>query len=147
MTPGQICFFYFNLCFPLLLFTKKILFTHTGLPQGTLGLYLNIKPKCLCSGPYLPLFGYRKKKLTYCFPEAGHSRGSARLMAFLLPHLPYLCSIKETGTQTLIGWLFWDTSLPSSQSAGFLNKIVFLASKPHLLAIWPVVQWVEWAWT
>ena len=36
-------FFYFNLCFPLLLFTKRILSIHNGLPLGTLPLCLNAK--------------------------------------------------------------------------------------------------------
>ena len=39
-----------------------------------------------------------------------------------------LCPIKESGTRTLTRWLFWDISLPSSSSAGFLNKVVFVAS-------------------
>ena len=34
------------------------------------------------------------------------------------------CSIKETGIQTPIRWLFWDISLPSSQSTGFSNKVI-----------------------
>ena len=29
-------------------------------------------------------------------------------------------------------WLFWNISLPSSQSASFLNKVLFLASTPCL---------------
>ena len=41
----------FNLCFPLLWFTKSILSLCNGLPQGTLPLCLNIKPQYLCSGP------------------------------------------------------------------------------------------------
>ena len=41
--------------------------------------------------------------------------------------------IKEPGIQTQIRWLFWGASLPSSRSAGFPNKVVFLASTPHLL--------------
>ena len=54
LTPCWICFFYFNLCFPLLLFTKKILSIHNGLPQGTLPLCLKVKPKCLgIADPFL----------------------------------------------------------------------------------------------
>ena len=56
-TPCWICFFYFNLCFPLLLFTKRMLFIYNGLPQITLPLCLNVKPKCLCSGPCPPVNG------------------------------------------------------------------------------------------
>ena len=51
----------------------------------------------------------------------------------LFPHLPHLRSIKEPGIQTLTRWLFWDVSLLSSQSAGFLNKVIFLASTSRLL--------------
>ena len=40
--------------------------------------------------------------------------------------------------QRLIRWLLGDLRLPSSQSASFLNKVVFLASTPHLI-YWPVV--------
>ena len=43
-----------------------------------------------------------------------------------------LWCIKEPGIQTPRRWLFWGTSLPSSQSAGFPNKVIFLASVPHL---------------
>ena len=45
---------------------------------------------------------------------------------------PYLWSIKEPGIWTPIRSLFWGTSLPSSQSASFLNKVIFLVSTPHL---------------
>ena len=45
------------------------------------------------------------------------------------PPLP-LCTIKQTGIQTLKRWFFGDTTLPSSQSAGFLNKVIFLALTP-----------------
>ena len=77
----------------------------------------------------------RKKKLTHPLPEAGHSRWCLQnLWSFYftsLSPLP-LYAIKETGIQTLIRWLFWDFSLPSSQSAGFPNKVVFFASTPCL---------------
>ena len=46
---------------------------------------------------------------------------------------PPLCFRKEPGIQILIRWLFWDTSLQSSWSAGFPNKVIFLASTPSLL--------------
>ena len=73
LTPCWICFFYFNLSFLLLLFMKRILSTHNGLPQGTLPLCLNIKPKCLCSGPCPPVDAGRKK-LTQHLPKAGLPR-------------------------------------------------------------------------
>ena len=47
-----ICLFYLNLCFWLLLFTKRKLSTHSGLHQGPLPLCLNVK---LCSGWYSDL--------------------------------------------------------------------------------------------
>ena len=92
----------------------------------------------------------RKKKLTHPLTKVGHSRRCfARLMALLLyfhtaspslfclftllPHCLSLSdSIRETGIQTQIRWFFRDTSLPYSQSAAFPNKVVFLASIPHL---------------
>ena len=52
---------FFNLCFPLLWFTKSILSLCNGLPWGTLPLYLNIKLKCLCSGPCPPVDGRKKE--------------------------------------------------------------------------------------
>ena len=61
LTPCWICFFYFNFCFPLFLFTNWILFIHNGLPQGTLPPCLNVKPKCFCSGSIPPMDDYRKE--------------------------------------------------------------------------------------
>ena len=55
----------------------------------------------------------------------------ASLFCFLT--FPHLCSIKEPGIQTPIRWLFWGISLPPSQSADFLNKVVFLASISYVL--------------
>ena len=56
--------FYFNLSFSLLLFTKRILYIHNGLPLG-----LNVKPKCYYPGPSLPLDGYRKEKINPSPPQ------------------------------------------------------------------------------
>ena len=123
----------------LLLFTKRIRSIHNGLPQGALPFCLNVKPKCLCSGKHLdPVhlwMATKKKKLTHPLPEAGHSGGYLQnLWSFYLTSSSplHLCAIKETGIQTLVRWLFRDISLPSSQSASFPNKVVFLASTPHL---------------
>ena len=92
----------------------------------------------------------RKKKLTHPLTKAGHSRTCfARLMAFLLyfltsspslfclftllPHCLSLSDyIKENGIQTLKRWFFRGISLPSSPSAGFRNKVLFLASTSQL---------------
>ena len=110
---GWICFFYFNLCFLLLLFTKRILCIHNGQPLGTLPLCLNVKPKCLCSGKHLdPVHLWMaagKKKLTHPLPEAGYSRGHLRNLwpfYFTCSSPPPPRTIKETGIQTLTRWLF-----------------------------------------
>ena len=104
LTTCWICFFYFNLCFPLLLFSKRIQSIYNGLPQGTLPLCLNVKPKCLCSGkhpdPVHLWMAARKKKLTHPLPEAGHSRGYLQNLwpfYFTSSSPPPFCSIKETG--------------------------------------------------
>ena len=96
-----------------------------------LPLCLNAKPKCFVQDPVHLWMATVRKKLTplpwgWPFQEI-----VARLMTFLLFLLTYshLCFIKEPGIQTPIRWLFWDISLPSSQSTNF----VFLASTLHLL--------------
>ena len=139
LTTCWICSFYFNLCLPLLLFTKRILSIHNGLPQGSLPLCLNVKPKCLCSGkhpaPVHLRMAARKKKLTHPLPEAGRSRGylqNSWPFYFTSTSPPPLCAIKETGIRTRIRWFFGDICLPSSRSAGFLNKVVFFTSTPCL---------------
>ena len=113
LTTRWICFFDFNLCLPLLLFTKRILSVHNGLPRGTLFLCLNVKPKCLCSGKHTDSvhlwMAAIKKKLTHPLPEAGHSRGySQNLWPFYFTSSspPHLCAIKQTGIQTPIRRLF-----------------------------------------
>ena len=73
----------------------------------------------------------RKKKLAHPLPEAGHSREhlqNLRLFYFTSSSPPPLCAIKESGIQIPIRWFFQDIVLPSSQSAGCPNKVVFLAS-------------------
>ena len=51
---------------------------HNVLPQGTLPVGLNVKPKCLYSGKRLDSvylwMASRKKKSTHPLPEAGYSR-------------------------------------------------------------------------
>ena len=116
-----------NLCFTLLLFPKRILSRHKDRPQGTLHLCLNVKPKCLCSGS-CPRVD-RKEKINTSPPYGWTFQEiCARLMAFLLYFLfsPHLCFIKEPDIQTLIIWLFWDISVPSSQSAAFQIKLYSL---------------------
>ena len=118
--------FYLNLCLLLILFTKRILSIHNGLPQGTLPLGLNVKPKCFYSGSCPPVDYYRKQEINISPPQDWPFQVMfARLMVFSLYFLtsPHLCSIKEPGIQILIRWLFWDVSLPSSQSARFPSKV------------------------
>ena len=75
--------FYFNLSFSLLLFTKRILYIHNGLP-----LCLNVEPKCYYPGPSLPLEATGRKKLTHPLPKSGHSRRHCKTNGhFIL--LPY----------------------------------------------------------
>ena len=139
LTTCWICFSYFNLRFLLLLITTRILSIHHGLPQGTLLLCLNVKPECLCSGkhpdPVHLWMAARKKKLTHPLTQAGHSREYLQILwpfYFTSSSPALLCSIKETGIQTPIRWFFGATSLPPSWSASFPNKVVLLASTPHL---------------
>ena len=90
-----------------------------------------------CLREHCPPVNGCKKKETNTSPHGGWS---FQEMFFktdgpfaLLPHCLSLSdSIKETGIQTQIGRFFRDTSLPPSPSAGFPNKVVFLASTPRL---------------
>ena len=117
----------------MLLFTKMILSRHNDLPKGTLLHYLNVKPKCLCSRLCPPVDCSRKKKLTQPFLRLVIPGGSCNINGFsLLLTSPPLCSIKEPGSQTPTRWSFWDISLLSSLYSGFLNKLLFLDSIPHL---------------
>ena len=132
LTTCWICFFYLNLCFPLLLFTKRILSIYImaclGEPCPS-GWLLNQSAFVRQTSWPCP------SVWTHPLPEAGHSRWYLQNLwpfYFSSSSPPPLCAIKETGIQTLIRWLFWDFSLPSSLSAGFLNKVVFLASAPCL---------------
>ena len=91
-------FFPFKLSFLLLLFTKRILSKHYGLPWGTLALCLNAKPKCLWSGRYCdPVYLWKaaRKKLPYQLPEADHSSRYLQDLRTSSPP-PHLYSIKES---------------------------------------------------
>lgn len=93
------------------------------------------KPKCLCSRPCPSVNGYRMEEMN-TFPPRGWP--FYELFARLVPFLPYLltfhhiCSIKKASIKALSRWLFWDTSRPSSQLAGFLNKVISFPSVTHL---------------
>ena len=90
MIPYWICFFYFNLCFRLLLLTNRILFIHNGLPQGTPPLCLTVKPKCLCSGLFPAVDGFRKEEINTSSPPGWPFQEIfARLIAFLLYFLTF----------------------------------------------------------
>lgn len=65
LTTGQLFVFYFNVCFHLLLFTKRILSIHNGLPWRTLPLCLNVKPKCFCSKKHPELVHLQEKRNIY----------------------------------------------------------------------------------
>ena len=73
LTPYLICFFCFNLCFTLLLFTKRIMFIHNIMHQRTLPLCLNGKLKCLCSGSCPHVVVHRKVG----FPGGSEVKASA----------------------------------------------------------------------
>ena len=89
LSPCWICFFDFNL--PIVLLTKKILFTHNGLPWRTLPLCLNVKPKCLCLGACPPVGGYRKEEMNNVFSlRLAILRDMWKIngLLTLFPHLP-----------------------------------------------------------
>ena len=126
--------FYFNLCFPLLLVTKRMLFIH-NVHWETLPLCLNIKPKCLFIRPCPPVDDHRKEEInTFLLQGLPFPEIFARLMDFLLWFFISSTTLfyKKPGIQTQIRRLFWGVSLPSSPSADFLNKVFFLASTLHL---------------
>ena len=85
-------------------------------------------PKAGCS--FGDVFA-RLKTLSLYIPTASPS---LICLLTLAPHCFSLSdSTKKLGIQTLTKWVFWDTSLLSSQSAGFPNRVIFLASTPRLL--------------
>ena len=69
-----------------------------------------------------------RKKLTHPFPKVCYSFFFSLLYVLTSAHL---CSVKEPGIQTQVRWLLWDICLSSSRSAGFLSKVIFLASTAH----------------
>ena len=85
------------------------------------------------------LWGHKESYMTEQLNNqaAGHSRRYLQDNCFYFFNPPHLCSIKEPGIQT------W-TSLTSSLSAAFWNKVVFLAFTPHLSVNWPVSAVSTW---
>ena len=122
-------------CFlDLLSIAFVIIILHNGLPQRILPLCLTVKLKCLCSEPCPPIDGRKEKTNTPPCLRLAILGDICKINGLftLFPPPCHLWSIKEPGIQTPKRWLFWNISLPSSWSAGFLNKIVFLASTPRL---------------
>ena len=68
VTPGWIYFFYFNRCFRLLSFTKRVLSIHNGLPWRTLSPCLHVKTKWFCSEPCPPVDGYQFSSVSQLCP-------------------------------------------------------------------------------
>ena len=86
------------------------------------------------------------KRLILPCPEVGHS---AR---YLQDNSLYFLNRSLSLTYKRISsrppwWLFWSISLPSSWSAGFLNKVLFLASTPCLSINWLVLWLADQTWT
>ena len=120
--------YFFDLLFVIIIIQNDLL-------KRTLPLCLTVKLMCLCAEPSLPVEMAGRKRRTYPLPEGWPLEETfSRLKAFLLCFLisSHLWSIKEPGIQTQIRWLFLGASLPSSWSAGFPNKVVFLGSTAYL---------------
>ena len=96
--------------------------------------------------PYPPVDGCKKEEINISPPQGWlfqemlcKTDGPFYFTSSLpLPHYSAFLlyfpsdSIKRTGIQTPIRWYFGDPSTPSSQAAGFPNKVAFLASTPRL---------------
>ena len=99
-------------------------------------LCLNVKPKYLCSGPCPPVDAYRKEEINTSHLIIPEDICKINGPFYFTSSPPLSPSINKLDIQTLIRWLFWDISLPSFLSAGFLNKVIFLASTCCLLVNW-----------
>ena len=90
---------------------------HTDLPQGTLPLYLNIKPKFNIQDPVHLWMATGRKKLTHSFARLAIPGNIGKINALftLFPRLPPSLFHKETGIQTPIRGLFRDINLPPSR--------------------------------
>lgn len=78
-------FLSFNLCFLWHLFTERTLFIHIGLLWKTLLLCLNVKSKCVCSGPCPLVDGYRREEMiTSSAQGLPFQEIIAKLMDFLI---------------------------------------------------------------
>lgn len=97
------CFFDFNLC----LLLSFVFVLHHSLPWGTLLLFLTIRLKCLCSAHRKII--WHNSPMNYCRKEKMNTSPSILqdkcLFNFISSLSLPLCSIKESGIQTLIRWL------------------------------------------
>ena len=112
------------------LFAFVIITIHNSLPQGThpSAWLLNWSTFIQLTEiiwPSPPVNGCTKEEIS----TPGTILQDKGPFYFTSSPLP-LCFREEPGIQTKIRWLFWDISPPSSLSASFLSKVVFLASTP-----------------
>ena len=119
LTPCWNCFFdLFSIAFVIIIIIN-------GLPQRILPLCLTVKVPL-----FRPVSACRWQEeinTSLCLRLAilvnvCKIKGLFTLLLHLVPSLIH----KRTGIQTQIRWLFWDVSLPSSLSASFRNKVIFL---------------------
>ena len=120
-----------------LTFIAFVTLIHDGLLQRTppFSICLTVKLKWFFSEPCPPVDSRKEEMNTPPCRMLGILEDVCQIHGLftLVPyHRPHLWSIKEPGIQTHIRWLFHDISLPSSWSASFLNKVIFLASTPRL---------------
>ena len=114
---------------------------HNGLPRGALPLWLNVKQAPSISSHSDPahLWKAAEKKLTHLLSDAGQPRRYfARITSFWFYFLTSSPSYKRNWQPDPDKMVLEDTSLPSFQILGFLNKV---AISP-LLIYWPV-PWTE----
>ena len=135
LTPCWICFFYFNLGFPLFLFPKRKPSIHNGLSWEPCPSAWMLNKNAFVQDPVHLWMPTGRTKLTHPSPPRPiPGEIFAKLKAFLLYFLTSSFSLfcKRTYHPDPIKWLFWDISLLSSWSASFLNKVIFFASTPSL---------------
>ena len=112
-----------------------IIITYNGQPQRLLSLSLTISWSAFVQNP-VHLEMTRRKKLTNPAAQGlPFQEILTRLsgLFILFPHLPQSLIHKRCWHPDSDKMFFWGISLPSSWSASFQNKVIFLASTPHLL--------------
>ena len=126
-------FLSFNLCFLWHLFTERTLFIHIGLLWKTLLLCLNVKSKCVCSGPCPLVDGYRREEMIKSSAQGlPFWEITTKLMDFLIYFFtssgPRLYDYFETSVCYLLFLL------------AFCIKSISLASTPKLTVNWLALQ-------